>query len=156
MHTVTSPPLLSYPDFHQPFILYVNASTKGLGCSLYQQNWGKFYVLGLVEELYQNQKKGITVQSWNSWHLIEQFSVISENMFHIHQRVRLTLATTLLFIFWNQQSLAINWSTVGEWAGWFNLQIHCKPSRDYQVADTLSIVGSKETYIKHKYTSRAE
>ena len=106
MHTVTSPPLLSYPDFHQPFILYVNASTKGLGCSLYQQNWGKFYVLGLVEELYQNQKRGITVQSWNSWHLIEQFSVISENMFHIHQRVRLTLATTLLFIFWNQQSLA--------------------------------------------------
>ena len=39
MHAITSPPVLSYPDFHQPFILH--ASTKELGCSLYQQTYGK-------------------------------------------------------------------------------------------------------------------
>ena len=29
--TVTSPPLFSNPDFAQPFILHIDASTKGLG-----------------------------------------------------------------------------------------------------------------------------
>ena len=57
MHTVTSPPLLSYPDFHQPFILYVNASTKGLGYSLYQQNRGKFYVLGFGRRALSKSEK---------------------------------------------------------------------------------------------------
>ena len=45
IHTITLPPLLSYPDFHQHFILHVDASTKGLGCSLYQQTQGKLCIL---------------------------------------------------------------------------------------------------------------
>ena len=46
IHTITSPPLLSYPDFYQPFILHVDAYTKRLGCSLSQKTQGKLNVLG--------------------------------------------------------------------------------------------------------------
>ena len=43
---ITSPPLLSYPDFDQPFILHVDASTKGLGAGLYQYKDEKVRIFG--------------------------------------------------------------------------------------------------------------
>ena len=41
-----NPPLLAYPDFTQPFILYTDASGLGLGCALYQYQEGKLRVIG--------------------------------------------------------------------------------------------------------------
>ena len=42
----TTMPILSYPDFDQPFILHTDASEDGLGCILYQQQQGKLRVIG--------------------------------------------------------------------------------------------------------------
>ena len=42
----TTMPILSYPDFDQPFILYTDALEDGLGCILYQQQQGKLRVIG--------------------------------------------------------------------------------------------------------------
>ena len=63
IHTITSPPLLSYPDFHQPFILHLDASTNELGCSLYQQTQGKLCILGFGSKALLKVKRGVTVQS---------------------------------------------------------------------------------------------
>ena len=38
--------MLLYPDFDQPFILHLIASTKGLGTGLYQYNEKKVRILG--------------------------------------------------------------------------------------------------------------
>ena len=43
--TITMP-ILSYPDFDQPFILHTDASEDGLGCILYRQQQGKLRVIG--------------------------------------------------------------------------------------------------------------
>ena len=71
IHTITSPPLLSYPDFHQPSILHVNASTKGPGCSLYQQTQGKLCILGFgsralskAEKRYHGSKLEFLALKW--------------------------------------------------------------------------------------------
>ena len=42
----TTMPILSYPHFDQPSILHTEASEDGLGCILYQQQQGKFRVIG--------------------------------------------------------------------------------------------------------------
>ena len=42
----TTMPILSYPDFDQPFTLHTDASEDGLGCILYQQQQGKLRVIG--------------------------------------------------------------------------------------------------------------
>ena len=71
IHTIKSPPLLSYLDFNQPFILYVDASTEGLGCSLYQQTQGKLRVLGFgnralskAEKRYHTSKLEFLALKW--------------------------------------------------------------------------------------------
>ena len=43
---ITSPPLLLYLDFDQPFILHVDASTKDLGAGLHQYKDKKVRILG--------------------------------------------------------------------------------------------------------------
>ena len=57
---IASPPLLSYTDFDQPFILHVDASTKGLGAGLYQHKDKKVkilgYGLGKTEQKYHSCK----------------------------------------------------------------------------------------------------
>ena len=42
-HLVT-PPILTFPDYDQPFILHADASRLGLGCSLFQMQNGKLSV----------------------------------------------------------------------------------------------------------------
>ena len=43
---LTSPPVMAYPDFSQPFILHADASEEGLGSALYQKLDGKMRVIG--------------------------------------------------------------------------------------------------------------
>lgn len=43
---LTNPPVLAYPNFKEPFVLHTNASEKGLGSILYQQQGGRMRVIG--------------------------------------------------------------------------------------------------------------
>lgn len=42
---LTRPPILAYPDFNLPFVLYTNTSAEGLGAVLYQQQGYKVCVI---------------------------------------------------------------------------------------------------------------
>ena len=68
---LTTPPMLAYPDFHQPFKLYTDASGQGLGCALYQEQNGKLRILGLgsrtlvgAEKKYHSSKLEFLGLKW--------------------------------------------------------------------------------------------
>ena len=63
--------MLSYPDFDQPFILHVDASTKGLGAGLYQYKGKKVRILGYgsraltkAEQKYHSSKLEFLSLKW--------------------------------------------------------------------------------------------
>ena len=43
---MTEPPILAYPDFYLPFILYADASDAGLGCRISQKQDDSIRVIG--------------------------------------------------------------------------------------------------------------
>ena len=68
---LTTPPMLAYPDFHQPFKLYTDASGQGLGCALYQEQNGKLRILGFgsrtlvgAEKKYHSSKLEFLGLKW--------------------------------------------------------------------------------------------
>ena len=68
---IASPPLLSYSDFHQPFILHVDASIKGLGAGLYWHKDKKVRTLGYgsralakAEQKYHSSKLEFLSLKW--------------------------------------------------------------------------------------------
>ena len=63
--------MLSYPDFDQPFILHVDASTKGLGTGLYQHKDKKVRILDYgsralakAEQKYHSSKLEFLSLKW--------------------------------------------------------------------------------------------
>ena len=68
---LTSPPILSYPDYSKPFILHTDASIAGLGSVLYQVTDGKEHVIayasrGLTkaERNYHSHKLEFLALKW--------------------------------------------------------------------------------------------
>jgi len=59
---LTSPPVLAYPDFDQPFQLYTDASGKGLGAVLEQQQEGVSHPVAFASRTLSKheQRYGIT------------------------------------------------------------------------------------------------
>ena len=42
---LTSPPVMAFPDYNEPFIVHTDASCEGLGAVLYQRQQGKMRVI---------------------------------------------------------------------------------------------------------------
>ena len=144
---ITSPPLLSYSDFHQPFILHFDASTKGLGCSLYQQTQGKLRVLGFgsralfkAETRHHRSKLEFLALEWAVCNLLyaPKVEVYTDN-------------NPLVYILSSAKLSATCQRWVNELVD-SNLQIHYKPGRNHQDPDALSWFQENI----HQCTSRAE
>ncbi len=57
--TLTSAPILGHPDFHEPFILEVDASLQGFGAVLSQKLNGKMVVLSYASRGLRNKEKSM-------------------------------------------------------------------------------------------------
>lgn len=66
---LVKPPILSYPDFEQPFILHCDSSQQRLGAVLYQKQQGNLAVIAYGSRTLTAPEKMITfIQgSWNFW-----------------------------------------------------------------------------------------
>ena len=71
VNNVTSPPILAYPDFQKESILHTDASSRGIGCILYQKHEGKMRVIGYgsrtlrkAEENYHSTKLEFLALKW--------------------------------------------------------------------------------------------
>ena len=60
---LTNPPVLTYPDYSQLFILHTDASKDGLGAILYQVQDGKMHVIGYVSRTLSPAERGYDLHS---------------------------------------------------------------------------------------------
>ena len=135
---ITSPPLLSYPDFDQPFILHVDASTKGLGAGLYQYKDKKVRILGYgtralakAEQKYHSSKLEFLSLKWA---VCEQFR---DYLTYAKQIEVYTDNNPLLYVLSSAKLNATGQRWVNELAD-FNINIHYNPGRNNTDADALS------------------
>ena len=130
--------MLSYPNFDQPFILHVDASTKCLGAGLYQYKDKKVRILGYgsralakAEQKYHSSKLEFLSLKWA---VCEQFR---DYLTYAKQIEAYTDNNPLLYVL---SSAKLN--ATGQW--WnneladFNINIHYNPGRNNTDADALS------------------
>ena len=135
---ITSPPLLTYPDLDQPFVLHVDASRKGLGAGLYQYKDKKVRILGYgsralakAEQKYHSSKLEFLSLKWA---VCEQFR---DYLTYARQIEVYTDNNPLLYLLSSEKLNATGKRWVNELAD-FNINIHYKPGRNNTDADALS------------------
>ena len=130
--------MLSYPDFDQPFILHVDASTKGLGAGLYQHKDKKVRILGYgsralakAEQKYHSSKLEFLSLKWAACEQLRGYLTYAKQI-EIYKD-----NNPLLYILSSAKLNAIGQRWVNESAD-FNINIHYKQGRNDTDADTLS------------------
>ena len=134
---ITSPPLL-YPDFNQPFILHVDASTKGLDAVLYQYKDKKVRILGYgsralvkAEQKYHSRKLEFLSLKWAvSKHFGDYLTYVKQIEVH-------TDSNPLLYVLSSAKLNATGQRWVNELAN-FNINIHYKPESNNTNANALN------------------
>ena len=130
--------ICEYPDFDQPFILHVDASTKGLGSGLHQYKDKKVRILGYVsralakaEQKYHRSKLEFLSLKCA---LCEQFRDYLTYAKHIEV---FTDKNTLLYVLSSAKLNATGKRWVNELAD-FTINIQHKPGRNNTDRDALS------------------
>ena len=76
---LTSPPVMAYPNFEEPFLLHTDASETGLGAFLYQQQRGVLWVIACGSRTLSPSERKYYLHSWKleflafKWSICEQF-----------------------------------------------------------------------------------
>ena len=138
LNHLTRPPLLAYPDYNQPFILHTDASSKGLGCALYQVQDERLRVIGFgsrtlvgAEAQYHSSKLEFLALKWavcehfrDYLYYADHFDIFTDN-------------NPLTYIKTSCKVNATGQRWINELSD-FNFTIHYKPGVQNIVADTLS------------------
>ena len=138
IHCITTPPILAYPNFEDPFILHTDASSKGLGCALYQIQDNQLRVLGYgsrtlvgAESKYHSSKLEFLALKWA---ICEHFKD------YLYYSPHFDVYTDFNPLTYLQTTCKVN-ATGQRWVNElsnFNFSIHYKPGIENVVADSLS------------------
>ena len=138
IESLTSSPVMAYPDFTKPFKLHCDASGIGLGAILYQEQEGKLKTIGYAsrsllpsEKNYHSNKLEFLCMKWaitehfkNYLYYSSEFEVITDN-----NPLLYCLTTSKL------NATTVRW--VGELAD-FNFTIRYRPGAVHRDVDALS------------------
>ena len=130
--------MLSYLDFDQPFILYLDASTKGLGSRLYQYKDKKVRILGYgsralakAEQKYYSSKLEFFSLKWAVCEQFQDYLTYAKQIeAHIDNN-------PLLYVLSSAKLNATGQRWVNELSD-FNINIYYKPGRNNTDADVFS------------------
>ena len=67
---LSSPPVMSYADFNQPFIVHTDASTEGLGAVLYQEQDGVECVIAYASRGLRDSERNYPAHKLEFLHLM--------------------------------------------------------------------------------------
>ena len=135
---LTNPPTLSYPGFSSSFVLHIDASSKGLGCALYQKINGEIKILGYgsrtlskAEQKYHSSKLEFLGLKWA---VTEHFR---DYLFYAPIVDVYTDNNPLVYVLSSAKLNATGQRWVNQLAD-FNLNLHYKPGKSNTEADYFS------------------
>lgn len=137
---LTKPPVLAYPDFDRPFTLHTDASQKGLGAVLYQNQDGKMRVIGYGLRTLTSAEQNYHLHSGKleflalKWAICEKFR---DYLFYAPHFTVFTDNNPLTYILSTAKLNAVGHRWVGQLAD-FQFDIKYRPGKTNIDADTLS------------------
>jgi transposase InsO family protein len=142
--SLTSTPLLVYPDFSKPFTLHVDASRRGLGAVLYQENHGKLHVVAYASRSLTGSEKNYTVHKLEflalKWAVTAKF-----HQYLYGRKFRVFTDHNPLVYVTSTAKLDANGHRWLETLGAYDFSIHYKPGKGHADADGLSRRPHPET-----------
>ncbi|KAL6491090.1 hypothetical protein MHYP_G00014350 [Metynnis hypsauchen] len=137
---LTSPPVLAYPDFNLPFILHTDASNKGLGAVLYQQQQDRLRVIAYGSRTLTTAEKNYHLHSGKLEFLALKWAICDKFRDYLYYAPTFTVYTDnnpLTYVLSTARLNAVGHRWVGELAD-FYFDIKYRPGKVNIDADTLS------------------
>lgn len=145
---ITSPPILAYPQYCDPFIVHTDASQDGLGAVLYQKQSGTLRVIAYASRTL-TPAENYHLHSGKLEFLALKFAVTEQFRDYLYYFLRFTVFTdnnplTYALTTGKLNATGLRW--IGELSD-FNFDIKYRPSQSNTDADSLSrLPGCFEKY----------
>lgn len=137
---LTQPPVLAYPDFTCPFILHTDASQKGLGAVLYQNQDNKMRVIGYGSRTLTPAEQNYHLHSGKLEFLALKWAVCDKFKDYLFYAPHFTIFTDnnpLTYVLSTAKLNAVGHRWVGQLAD-FRFDIKYRPGKVNIDADVLS------------------
>ena len=140
LDSLTSPPVLAFPDFELPFLLNTDASADGLGAVLYQRQHGKLRVVAFGSRSLSPSEKNYYLHSGKLEFLALKWAVTEKFRYYLCCAPEFTVYSDnnpLTYVLSTAKLNATGHRWVSELAD-FNFTIHYRPGKENGDADYLS------------------
>lgn len=140
IHTLSKPPVLTYPDFELPFVLHTDASEQGLGAVLYQRQGGKLRVIAYGSRTLTPAERNYHLHSGKLEFLALKWAISEKFRDYLYYAPHFTVYTDnnpLTYIMSTAKLNAVGHRWVGELAD-FQFDVRYRPGKVNVDADTLS------------------
>ena len=140
LDSLTSPPVLAFPDFELPFLLNTDASADGLGAVLYQQQHGKLRAVAFGSRSLSPSEKNYYLQSGKLEFLALKWAVTEKFRDYLYYAPEFTVYSDNNPITYGLSTAKLNTTghcRVSELAD-FNFKIRYHPGKENGDADYLS------------------
>ena len=147
---ITSPPILAYPQYNDPFLVHTDASQDGLGAVLYQRQAGILRVIAYASRTLTPAEKNYHLHSGKLEFLALKWSITEQFRDYLYYSPKFTVFTDnnpLTYILTTAKLNVTGLRWVGELSD-FNFDIKYRPGRSNTDADSLSrLPGYFEEYM---------
>ena len=148
---LTSPPVMAYPNFEEPFLLHTDAPETGLGEVLYQQQNGVLQVIAYGSRTLNPSEQNYHLHSGKLEFLALRWSICEQFWDYLHYAPSFRVCTDnnpLTNVLTSARLNVTGLCWIGELAD-FNFDIRYRPGKTLVDADSFSrIPFDFETYMK--------
>ena len=148
---LTSPPVMAYPNFEEPFLLHTDASETGLEAVLYQQQNGVLWVIAYGSHTLSPSERNYHLHSGKLEFLALKLSICEQFWDCLYYAPSFRVYTDnnpLTYVLTSAKLNATGLHWIGELAD-FNFDIRYRPGKTHVDADSFSrIPFDFEAYMK--------
>ena len=140
IESITSPPVLAYPDYESPFIVHTDASQSGLGAVLYQKQNSILRVIAYASRTLSPAERNYHLHSGKLEFLALKWAVTEQFRDYLYYAPEFTVYTDnnpLTYVLTTAKLNATGLRWVGELAD-YNFNIKYQPGKMNIEADSLS------------------